>query len=331
MNSWRFRERIAIVVAHTRSRRDCLRHEFWFGSRQGASMKRILLFVAANIAVLLVISVIVKILGLEDFLAERGANLGGLLLFSAIFGFGGAFISLALSKTMAKLGMGVKVIDQPRDQTEAWLFETVRAYAQRLGLGMPEVGVFDSPQMNAFATGATRNQALVAVSSGLLRGMDRNEAEAVLGHEMTHVANGDMVTMTLLQGVLNTFVIFLARIFGSAIDSALRGGRDQRGGPGPFYFLIVIVLQVVFGVLATLIVMAFSRHREFRADAGGARLGGRDNMIAALRVLQRAHEEPLPGQLQAFGVHGGGAGRSLGRFFMSHPPLEERIVALQAL
>jgi heat shock protein HtpX len=294
-------------------------------------MKRILLFAAANIAVLIVISVIVKILGLDEVLEARGGSLGGLLLFSAIFGFGGAFISLALSKTMARLGMGVQVIDEPRDETEIWLFNTVRGYAQRLGLGMPEVGVFDSPDMNAFATGASRNQALVAVSTGLLRGMDREEAEAVLGHEMTHVANGDMVTMTLLQGVLNTFVIFLARVLGSVIDGALRGGRDERSGPGPFYFVIVIVLQVVFGVLATLIVMAFSRHREFRADAGGAKLAGRGNMIGALRALQRAHGAPLPGQLQAFGVEGGGAGRSFGRLFMSHPPLEERIAALQAL
>ena len=294
-------------------------------------MKRILLFAAANIAVLVVLSIIVRLFGLDDFLAERGGKLGGLLLFSAIFGFGGAFISLVLSKTMAKLGMGVRVIEQPRDETEVWLFDTVRAYARRLDLGMPEVGVFDSPQMNAFATGASRNQALVAVSTGLLRGMDRNEAQAVLGHEMTHVANGDMVTMTLLQGVLNTFVIFLARVLGSVIDDALRGGRAQRSGPGPFYFLIVIVLQVVFGVLATLIVMAFSRYREFRADAGGARLAGRDNMIEALRALQRTHGEALPGQLQAFGVHGGGAGRSFGGLFMSHPPLEERIAALRAL
>lgn len=293
-------------------------------------MKRILLFAAANIAVLLVISIIVKLLGLDELLADRGGSLAGLLLISALFGFGGAFISLALSKTMAKLAMGVQVIEQPRNEAEQWLLDLVSAYARRLGLAMPEVGVFDSPDMNAFATGPSRNQALVAVSTGLLRGMERDEAEAVLGHEMSHVANGDMVTMTLLQGVLNTFVIFLARVFGSVIDSALRGGRDQRSGPGPFYFLIVIVLQVLFGVLATLIAMAFSRSREFRADVGGARLAGKNSMIGALRALQRAHGEPLPGQLQAFGV-AGGAQQSLGRLFMSHPPLEERIAALRAL
>ena len=289
-------------------------------------MKRILLFAAMNIAVLLVITIVVKLLGLDAYLAARDGSLTGLLMISAVFGFGGAFISLALSKIMAKHLMGVRVIEQPRSETESWLLNTVSAYAERMGIGMPEVGVFDSPTMNAFATGASRNRALVVVSTGLLQGMERNEADAVLGHEMSHVANGDMVTMTLLQGVLNTFVIFLARVLGTVIDSALRGQREQRVGPGPFYFLIVIVLQVVFGILATMIAMWFSRHREFRADAGGARLAGRDSMISALVVLQRAHGEPLPGQLQAFGIHGG----NVGRLFMSHPPLEERIAALRA-
>ena len=293
-------------------------------------MKRIVLFAAANIAVLLVISIVVKLFGLEEFVAQRGGSFEGLLLISAVFGFGGAFISLALSKTMAKLAMGVRVIEQPADATEQWLVAVVGDYARRLGLGMPEVGVFESPEMNAFATGPSRNQALVAVSTGLLQGMERSEAEAVLGHEMTHVVNGDMVTMTLLQGVLNTFVIFLARVLGSVIDSAVRGGREQRSGPGPFYFLIVIVLQVVFGVLATLIAMAFSRHREFRAERGGAGLAGKDRMIGALRALERAHGEPLPSQLRAFGISGS-AGRIWGRLFMSHPPLEERIAALRAL
>ena len=292
-------------------------------------MKRILLFAATNIAVLLVISVIVKLLGLEGYLAARGESFGGLLTLSAVFGFGGAFISLALSKTLAKASMGVQVIEQPRDATEQWLVDTVALYARNLGLGMPEVGVFDSVDMNAFATGANRNRALVAVSTGLLHAMDRDEAAAVLGHEMTHVANGDMVTMTLLQGVLNTFVIFLARVVGSVLDSALTGGRDQRRGPGPFYFLIVIVLQMVFGILATIIVMAFSRRREFRADGGGAKLAGRSRMIAALHALERARGAALPGQMRAFGIHDG-AGSFLGRLFMSHPPLAERIAALQA-
>lgn len=291
-------------------------------------MKRILLFAVTNIAVLLVLSIIAKLLGLDLYLAERGGSLSGLLWLSALFGFGGAFLSLALSKPMAKMAMGVKVIDEPRTSAEVWLVETVRAYAQRTGIGMPQVGVFDSSTPNAFATGANRDRALVAVSTGLLASMQREEVDAVLGHEMSHVANGDMVTMALLQGVLNTFVIFLARVFGTVVDSALRGNqRDQRLGPGPFYFLIVIVLQVLFGVLATLIVMWFSRRREFRADAGGATLAGRSNMISALMALQRSHGEPLPGQFQAFGIHGG----NVRRLFMSHPPIEARIAALRAL
>lgn len=291
-------------------------------------MKRILLFAVTNIAVLIVLSVIAKLFGLDVYLAERGTSLSGLLWLSAIFGFGGAFLSLALSKPMAKMAMGVKVIDEPRSPAEAWLVETVRAHAQRIGVGMPEVGVFESSTPNAFATGASRDRALVAVSTGLLASMQSEEVEAVLGHEMSHVANGDMVTMALLQGVLNTFVIFLARVFGTVIDSVLRGNqRDQRYGPGPFYFLTVIVLQVLFGVLATLIVMWFSRRREFRADAGGATLAGRGNMISALMSLQRSHGEPLPGQLQAFGIQGG----NVRRLFMSHPPIEERIAALRAL
>lgn len=293
-------------------------------------MKRILLFAATNIAVLLVITVIVKLLGLDAVLAAKGESLGALLLFAAIFGFGGAFFSLSLSKTMARLSMGVKVIDEPRNEAERWLLEVVGAYAKHLGLGMPEVGIFESSEMNAFATGASRHHALVTVSTALLRNMGRGEAGAVLGHEMTHVANGDMVTLTLLQGVLNTFVIFLARVVGSLLDSALGGARDGRRGPGPFYFLIVIVLQVLFGILATLIVMTFSRRREFRADAGGAHLAGKDRMIGALRALERAHDAPLPGQFQAFGIHGEAQGL-LGRLFMSHPPLEARIEALQAL
>ena len=294
-------------------------------------MKRIVLFAAVNIAVLAVITVIVELLGLDRYLGGYGLDLPGLLALSAVFGFGGAFISLALSKWMAKTAMGVRVIGQPQSGAEEALLQTVRAHAARLGLAMPEVGIFDSPTLNAFATGARRNRALVAVSSGLLESMHESEVQAVLGHEMTHVANGDMVTIALLQGVLNTFVIFLARIVGTLIDSLMSGGRERREGGGFFYFATVIVLQIVFGVLATLIVMAYSRHREYRADAGGARLAGRENMIDALRVLQRAEGEPLPGQLQAFGIHDGASSGLLRRLFMSHPPLEQRIAALEAL
>lgn len=294
-------------------------------------MKRIVLFAAVNIAVLAVISLIVELLGLDRYLGGYGFDLPGLLALSAVFGFGGAFISLALSKWMAKSAMGVRLIEQPQGAAEEALVQSVRVHAARLGLAMPEVGIFDSPTLNAFATGARRNRALVAVSSGLLASMDENEVQAVLGHEMTHVANGDMVTLALLQGVLNTFVIFLARIVGTLIDSLMSGERARREGGGLFYFATVIVLQIVFGVLATLIVMAYSRRREYRADAGGAQLAGRGNMIDALRVLQRAEGEPLPGQFQAFGIHDGASSSLLRRLFMSHPPLEERIAALEAL
>ena len=294
-------------------------------------MKRIVLFAAVNIAVLVVITAVVELLGLDRYLAAHGQSLTGLLVLSALFGFGGAFISLALSKWMAKVAMAVRVIEQPQSHAERWLLETVDAHATRLGLTMPEVGIFDSPVMNAFATGARRDSALVAVSSGLLQGMEPSEVQAVLGHEMTHVANGDMVTLTLLQGVLNTFVIFLARVVGTVIDSAIGGQREQRSGGGLFYFATVIVLQIVFGVLATLIVMAFSRHREYRADAGGAHLAGRHNMIAALRELQRTEGAALPGQLRAFGIADGRVRGLMSRLFMSHPQLEDRIAALEAL
>jgi len=293
-------------------------------------MKRIVLFAAVNIAVLAVITAIVEFLGLGRHLAGYGMSLPGLLVLSAVFGFGGSFISLALSKWMAKTAMGVRVIGEPRNSAEQLLLETVRGHAARLGLAMPEVGIFESPAPNAFATGARRDRALVAVSSGLLQGMDTDEVRAVLGHEMTHVANGDMVTLALLQGVLNTFVIFLARVVGTLIDGWLSGQREQRGGGGLFYFASVIALQIVFGVLATLIVMAYSRRREYRADAGGARLAGRHNMIDALRALQRTQAQPLPGQFQAFGIRDGHPGGLMRRLFMSHPPLEERIAALQA-
>ncbi len=293
-------------------------------------MKRVVLFAAVNIAVLVVIAAIVQILGLDRYLAAYGMGLTDLLVFSAIFGFGGAFVSLALSKWMAKSSMGVRVIGQPGSSGEQWLLQTVGEHARRLGLAMPEVGIFDSPAMNAFATGARRNHALVAVSSGLLNNMNGEEVRAVLGHEMTHVANGDMVTLALLQGVLNTFVIFLARVVGTVIDNAIGGRSEERSGGGLFYFLTVIVLQIFFGVLATLIVMAYSRRREYRADSGGARLAGTENMIDALRVLERTEDGPLPGQLKAFGIHDGAMRGALSRLFMSHPPLRERIAALQA-
>jgi heat shock protein HtpX len=292
-------------------------------------MKRILLLVATNVAVLLVLSVTLRLLGVDRLLDERGTGLdiNSLLIFSAVLGFGGSLISLALSKFIAKRAMGVRVIEQPRDAAETWLFETVRRQAQAAGIGMPEVGVFDAPDMNAFATGPRRNNALVAVSSGLLRGMSRREAEAVLGHEISHVANGDMVTLTLIQGVVNTFVILLSRVIGYVIDRVVF--RTERGH-GPAFLISVIVAQLVLGILASMIVMWFSRQREFRADAGGAKLEGREPMIAALERLRQQHPQPLPDQMAAFGISGG-MRQGLMRLFMSHPPLEERIAALRAM
>jgi heat shock protein HtpX len=283
-------------------------------------MKRIALFLITNIAVLAVLSIVMRILGVDQMLAANGQDPVALLIMAAIFGFGGAFISLAMSKWMAKRSMGV-----PRNAEEAWLVETVRRQADTAGIKMPEVGIFDSPDMNAFATGARKNAALVAVSTGLLRGMTKQEAEAVLGHEVSHVANGDMVTLTLVQGVVNTFVIFLSRIIGNIIDRALSGNRD-RAGPGPFYFLIVIVLQILLGILASMVVAWFSRHREFRADAGGAYLSSRQNMISALqRLQQRKPAEDMPEQMRAMCISGG----KLSKLFSSHPPLEVRIEALR--
>ena len=290
-------------------------------------MKRIALFLLTNLAVLLVLSVIARVTGLDRWLAVHGGDLSGLLVMAAVFGFGGSLISLAMSKWMAKRAMGVRVIDKPANAEEQWLLSTVQALATQARIGMPEVGIFDSPQPNAFATGARRDAALVAVSTGLLRGMSRSEVEAVVGHEITHVANGDMVTLTLIQGVVNTFVIFLSRVVGTIVDRAMSRDGESRGGIG--YFVTVMVTQIVFGILANLIVMAFSRHREFRADAGGAQLAGRNNMIAALERLKRAHAASLPTQMAAFGISGGLAS-GIGRLFMSHPPLEERIAALQA-
>jgi heat shock protein HtpX len=288
---------------------------------------RIALFLLANFAVLAVLSVSARVLGLDAYLASQGLGLNGLLIMAAIFGFAGSFISLAMSKWMAKKSMGVKVIERPANRTEAWLVETVRSQARQAGIGMPEVGIFPSQQPNAFATGMNRNKALVAVSSGLLQSMTEDEAEAVLGHEVTHVANGDMLTMGLLQGVLNTFVIFFSRILGTLVDRAVF--KIERG-IGPGYWIGSIVAELLLGILAAMIAMWFSRRREFRADAGGAELAGRHKMVAALKRLQ-AMSEPrdLPGQLAAFGIVGG-VGQGLKRLLMSHPPLQERIDALLA-
>jgi heat shock protein HtpX len=290
-------------------------------------MKRVLLFLATNLAIIVVLSIVAQLLGVDRYLAANGGNLGGLLVFAALFGFGGAFISLAISKWMAKRSMGVRVIDQPQTEVERWLVNTVKRQAQTAGIGMPEVGIFDSPEPNAFATGARRDSALVAVSTGLLQRMNQNEVEAVLGHEISHVANGDMVTLTLIQGVVNTFVIFLARIIGNIVDRTVFRSEDGRG---PAYFISVIVAEIVLGILASMIVMWFSRYREFRADRGGAALSGRDNMIGALQRLKAAHE-PLPAQFAAFGISSGDGPRGFKRLFMSHPPLDERIRALQQL
>ena len=291
-------------------------------------MKRIFLLLVTNLAVLAVLTIVAHLLGLDQWLAARGSSLGALLTFAAVFGFGGAFISLLMSKWMARSATGVRVISQPRTPTEQWLVDTVARLARAAGVGMPEVGIFDSPQPNAFATGYSRDAALVAVSTGLLAAMNEQEIEAVLGHELTHVANGDMVTLTLIQGVVNTFVIFLSRIIGNLVDRTLFRSEDGRG---PAYFLSVIASQILLGILANMIVMVFSRWREFRADRGGAHLAGTPNMIAALEALKRAHE-PLPSrQFAAFGITSGPVSRGIQRLFMSHPPLDERIAALRAL
>ncbi len=291
-------------------------------------MMRIMLFLATNAAVLVVVSVVFQMLGLEGVLAKNGVdlNLQALLVMSAVIGFTGSFISLAMSKFLAKRSMGVKVIEQPRDHTEQWLVDVVRRQAQQARVGMPEVGIFDSPEPNAFATGMNRNHALVAVSTGLLQRMHGDEIEAVLGHEMTHVSNGDMVTLALIQGVVNTFVIFLSRVVGHVVDRVVF--KTERGY-GPAYFITSIVAQIFLSILASMIVMWFSRRREFRADAGGARLAGRQKMIDALQALQRAHEpQDLPGEFAAFGI-AGGIGSGFRKLFMSHPPLEVRIAALR--
>lgn len=288
-------------------------------------MMRILLFLATNVAIMVVISIIFNVLGLKSTLDAQGVdlNLDALLVMSAIIGVTGSFISLAMSKWMAKSSMGVHVIERPQNQTEQWLVDTVARQAQMAGIGMPEVGIFQAPEPNAFATGMSKNSALVAVSTGLLHSMDADEVEAVIGHEITHVSNGDMVTMALLQGVVNTFVYFFATVIGHFVDRVVF--KTERGY-GPAYYITQMVAQIALGILASMIVMWFSRQREFRADAGGAKLAGRQKMIEALRALQRSHEAPeLPGQLAAFGINGGG----MQKLFMSHPPLEERIAALQ--
>jgi heat shock protein HtpX len=291
-------------------------------------MKRIFLLVATNVAILLVLSVTLRLLGVDRILNEQGTglDLNALLIFSAVLGFAGSLFSLAISKWIAKRSMGVRVIEQPRNASEAWLVETVRRQAQSAGIGMPEVGVFDSPDMNAFATGPRRNNALVAVSTGLLNGMSQREAEAVLAHEVSHVANGDMVTLTLIQGVVNTFVIFLSRVIGYTVDRVVF--KTERGH-GPAFLITVIIAQLVLGILASMIVMWFSRWREFRADAGGAHLAGRESMIGALERLRQRHAAPLPDSMQAFGISNNKLAGGVRRLFMTHPPLEERIAALR--
>ena len=290
-------------------------------------MKRIALFLATNIAVLLVLVVVTRLLGVDNYLDETGINYGSLLVFSVIIGFTGSLISLAMSKPIAKWTTGAQVIVQPRNSTESWLLSTVQRQAQQAGIRMPEVAIYHSPDVNAFATGARRNAALVAVSTGLLQNMRQNEAEAVLAHEVSHVANGDMVTLTLIQGVVNTFVIFLSRIIGMIVDRVVF--RNDRGH-GPGFMITSIIAQIVLGILASTIVMWFSRQREFRADAGGAQLAGRQNMIAALERLKAGHAPAqLPDSLQAFGIAGGGRKARLARLFSSHPPLDERIEALR--
>jgi heat shock protein HtpX len=288
--------------------------------------KRMALLMATNLAVMLLLGLVLSVLQ-AYFGITLGQN-GQLLLIAALFGFGGAFISLMISKWMAKRATGMVLIEQPKSETERWLVDVVRRQAQSAGIKMPEVGIYDAPEINAFATGPSRNNSLVAVSTGLLRAMTRDEAEAVLGHEISHVANGDMVTMTLIQGVMNTFVIFLSRVVGRAIDTMISGNRDS-GRPSFFYFIIVFVLDLVFGMIAQTVVMWFSRHREFRADAGGAQLAGKEKMIAALQRLGQTYgENTLPASVKAFGISGGIA-HGLRGLFMSHPPLEVRIQRLR--
>ena len=294
-------------------------------------VNRILLFLLTNLAILLVLSVVMKFFGLENLMANTfggtGINLTGLLIFSAAFGFGGSFISLFISKWMAKRATGAKVIESPSSEEERWLVNTTRQLSERAGIGMPEVAIFNSAAPNAFATGANRNKSLVAVSTGLLRGMKREQVKAVLGHEIGHIANGDMITLTLIQGVLNTFVIFLSRIIGMIVDRFVL--RNERG-MGIGYWVTTIIAQILLGILASAVVMWFSRRREFRADAAGAQLAGRNNMINALEALRRSQgAASMPESLAAFGISPS-ARSGMARLFASHPPLDERIRALKS-
>lgn len=291
-------------------------------------MKRIFLFILTNLAVMLVINITLRLLGVDRMLDQSGAiNFNNLLIMSLVIGFAGSIISLFMSKWSAKRMVGAQIIEHPSDPTERWLVDTVKRQAMSAGIGMPEVAIYDAPDVNAFATGWNRNNALVAVSRGLLHSMSKDEAEAVLAHEISHVANGDMVTLTLIQGVVNTFVIFFSKLFGHFVDRVLLK-NDERNGPGIGAFVAEIVAQLVLGILASMIVMWFSRHREFRADAGGASLAGREKMIAALERLKMNHEQAaLPKEMAASGISGGSA---ISKLFMTHPPLDERIAALRA-
>ena len=291
-------------------------------------MKRIFLFVITNLAILLMLSITLRLLGVDRILNEQGGiDFNSLLVMAAVIGFGGSFISLAMSKWSAKNMTGAVVIEQPSDPTERWLVETVRSHAERVGIGMPEVAIYDAPDLNAFATGMDRNNSLVAVSTGLLHNMSKDEVEGVLAHEISHVANGDMVTLALIQGVVNTFVIFLSRVIGHFVDRVVFKTERENG---PAFMIVTLIAQLVLGILASMIVMGFSRQREFRADAGGAQLAGRNKMIAALERLKQWHEPAqLPERLAAFGISGGKG--SVMNLFMSHPPLDVRIAALRAM
>lgn len=293
-------------------------------------MKRIFLFLATNLAIMVVLSITLRLFGFQGYLDNQGVNLdiNGLVMFAAVFGFGGSLISLAISKWTAKRMTGAKIIEQPANESETWLVSTVQRQAEQAGIGMPEVAIYDAPDVNAFATGMNRNNALVAVSTGLLRAMNRDEAEAVLAHEVSHVANGDMITLALIQGVVNTFVIVLSRVIGHMVDRVVF--KTQRGH-GPAFWVTAIIAEIVLGILASSIVMWFSRQREFRADAGGARLASREKMIAALERLQLSSGQAhLPDQMAAFAISGS-IGHGLKRMFMTHPPLEERIAVLKSM
>jgi heat shock protein HtpX len=290
-------------------------------------IKRVFYFLITNMAIIFVLNITMRLLGLDLYLASTGQDMTGLLVFAALFGMAGSFISLAMSKSMAKRFSGARVIESPANARETWLVSTVKRQAEAAGIGMPEVAIFDSPQVNAFATGMKRNNALVAVSSGLLDTMSQDEAEAVVGHEISHVANGDMITLALIQGVVNTFVIFLSRVIGQFVDKTI---FKSESGHGPGFWITTIIAELLLGILASIIVMYFSRRREFRADQGGADLAGKNKMIAALERLRAQHEPAvLPDQLAAFGISGAN-GMGIKKLFMSHPPLDERIEALRA-